>query len=263
MRQPAIPGGKTSENVILSASARGLLHVLPKKHDLQLSYVVIPMHFLTHVGFPILNTNTASVSLTLMCFFLSYIFHPFSQHTPFPVSHLIILCTTSSTLCSYDFICLPDIIVSAPSLCSSALSWLKLCLFLTCLEKLLPFLKYSHCYQINVISFSLSNSLKLSWGCWKLCVSVPNSTLRQVKADSSESALVGGVSYFTPWLTASTTNQSFPLPPTPVGLWRAQSTGDDICVVLNKFLLDGFSHTKDITFWSPIQKIWASLVTHR
>ena len=103
-------------------------------------HVVIPMHSLTHVGFLMLNTNTASVSLTLMCFFLSYIFHPFSQHTPFPVSppnyslhHFIY------PLFLWFHLLRCDIIVSAPSLCSSAPLMLKLCLFLTCLEKLLPF----------------------------------------------------------------------------------------------------------------------------
>lgn len=119
-------------------------------------HVVIPMHSLTHMRFPMLNTDTASFSLTLMHFFLSYIFHPFSQHTPFPDSPPI-LCATSSTLCSCHFIC--SIVTS--SLCSSAPLMAKALPIPNLSGKIVSFLKYSHCYQINVISFSLSNSIIL------------------------------------------------------------------------------------------------------
>lgn len=162
MRQQAIPGGKTSEKCHSQCLCQGSPSCASQETWSATFHVVIPMHFLTHVGFPILNTNTASVSLTLMCFFLSYIFHPFSQHTPFPVSppyyslyHFIY------PLFLWFHLLRCDIIVSAPSLCSSAPLMAKALLIPNLPGKIASFLKYSHCYQINVISFSLSNSLKL------------------------------------------------------------------------------------------------------
>ena len=140
MRQQAISGGNTSGKCHSQCLCQGSPSRASQETWSVTFHVVIPMHSLTHMGFPMLNTDTASLSLTLMHFFLSYIFHPFSQHTPFLVApsysslrHFIHPLFLSFHLLHCDIMCQLHHCVHL------LLSWPKLCLFLPCPEKLFPF----------------------------------------------------------------------------------------------------------------------------
>ena len=111
-------------------------------------------------------------------------------------------------------------------------------------RKTVSFLKYSLCWLL------FSQTLEF-WSSISVLEIVHISSQFYVQASQGWQLRIspgGGSTIFTPWKLASATNQSFLLPPTPACLWRAPSTGDDIQVVLDKFLLNGFSQTKDISF---------------